>query len=976
MGHPFFAVVFIFRSSVVVTFRSAVVLTLACLGMTAHAATWNAKTNWGATGNGTTNDGPAIQTGVSHIAAGDTVYFPAGTYRINNVVNFSTGAIITCQAGAVLEGPNTGTDVLSIVSNTTVGGSASSGCTFSGGGISASGSGGDGGQTLSQAVSNLTFSYNTFENMTYNPNSFRSNGGIYLGGGSNNVVIRYNTFSNIIPYNDGYNAAGSTYLEQTDPDGDDARAGIWFFGASNLDIDHNSFSHVYQNIKGCQGQAFQAQNILIHHNYSVAHHRMFLEINTGAGCGQTDSDGIANFQIYANYDFEAGGPFPSASTFGFSAPFSLSLISGSYVLVPMSGVSWYHNLLKGVVAGGANVGIGMEVGAENMNIYNNTVMSQWPCAGCGFGGTRGGTMQNNYACLMTPSANSSALYENEGNGSTTVTYSGNINGGNCPAGNPSLSISLGAIANSSGTLTGTATVTTVEYGMQGVVFAIDGNYVSAVLGAGPYNLNYSASNLSTGSHTITATVVDAVGLLAVSNSQSVSTTSGVGPAAGPISPNVLPSSVVWDIAGNANDPVNGTSTVTLSSALIATPGNATTMTPGSTLQFTATCTYSDGSTTSCNNPDAHGNQVTGWSSSNTAKVTINSSGLATGVAAGTSNIQATLTGGKVSQVWGLTVSASTVTLSSVSLATTGGTSSLMIGATNQLVATCHYSDGSTTSCNTLDAHGNSVSTWTSSAPSVATVNGGGLVSAVAVGTTNLSATVAGIMNTTPLSVTVAPPTLQSAYLGTPGSANTMTIGSTLQFSAFCVYSTETTNCSMADIYGNAVTTWSSTDTTKATVGAVGSPHPGLATAVGTGSVNIQAVIGSKYSNPWTVTISAPSVSLASVSLAATGGVTSVNIGGTNQLNATCTYSDGSTTLCNTTDAHGNFATGWTSSNSSLATVSSSGLVAGVGTGMPTFTATAGGHTSAALPLTVSVIPPGTYTITITGPVTITGTVQF
>jgi hypothetical protein len=175
--------------------------------MTAHAATWNAKTNWGATGNGTTNDGPAIQTGVSHIAAGDTVYFPAGTYRINNVVNFSTGAIITCQAGAVLEGPNTGTDVLSIVSNTTVGGSASSGCTFSGGGISASGSGGDGGQTLSQAVSNLTFSYNTFENMTYNPNSFRSNGGIYLGGGSNNVVIRYNTFSNIIPYNDGYNAA-------------------------------------------------------------------------------------------------------------------------------------------------------------------------------------------------------------------------------------------------------------------------------------------------------------------------------------------------------------------------------------------------------------------------------------------------------------------------------------------------------------------------------------------------------------------------------------------------------------------------------------------------------------------------------------------------------------------------------------------------------------------------------------------------
>jgi hypothetical protein len=232
------------------------------------------------------------------------------------------------------------------------------------------------------------------------------------------------------------------------------------------------------------------------------------------------------------------------------------------------------------------------------------------------------------------------------------------------------------------------------------------------------------------------------------------------------------------------------------------------------------------------------------------------------------------------------------------------------------------------------------------------------------------------MNTTPLSVTVAPPTLQGAYLGTPGSANTMTVGGTLQFSAFCVYATQTTNCSVADIYGNAVTTWTSTDTTKATVGAVGSPHPGLATAVGAGSVNIQAVIGSKYSSPWTVTISAPSVSLASVSLAATGGVTSVNVGGTNQLEATCTYSDGSTTVCNTADAHGNSATGWTSSNPSLATVSSSGLVSGVATGMPSFTATAGGHTSAALPLTVNLIPPGNYTITITGPVTITGTVHF
>src|ERR1700721_4060504 len=114
---------------------------------------------------------------------------------------------------------------------------------------------------------------------------------------------------------------------------------------------------------------------------------------------------------------------------------------------------------------------------------------------------------------------------------------------------------------------------------------------------------------------------------------------------------------------------------------------------------------------------------------------------------------------------------------------------------------------------------------------------------------------------------VAPPTLQGAYLGTPGSANTMTVGGTLQFSAFCVYATQTTNCSVADIYGNAVTTWSSIDRTKPTVGAVGSLHPGLATAVGAGLVNIQAVIGSKYISPWTGTMSAARVGLPRVCVA-------------------------------------------------------------------------------------------------------------
>ena len=465
-----------------------------------------------------------------------------------------------CQPGAALVGPNNGTDIFAnIQSNSAIGGSATTGCIFNGGGIQAYGKGGDGGQTRSQAITNLTFTYNTFENMTYGPNNnFRTNGGIFIGGGSNNVVIRHNTFSNIMPYNDGYNSAGRGYLEQYDPDGDAFRAAIWFYGGSNYSIDHNTFLHDYQNIKGCQGQQFQAENMLIHHNYSDGHHRMFMEINTGNGCGNPEYNaGIANFQVYDNYDLNAGGRYPETNTFGLSAPFTLAKKPGSndYTPIPMSGVVWYNNLLKGVLNNEQNVGIGIEVGAQDMKIYNNTIMAQWPCAGYAFSGTVGGYMQDNYACLITPSRARNTYFA-DSNGKTTTTYQRNRNAGSCPSGLPSLAVSLGSVTNHSGTLTATATVTTVEYGMQGVVFAIDGRYVSAVMGGGPYTLNYGAAGLGSGAHSVTATVVDAVGLLAVSAKQSVSTTSGVGPG-GPIGPNVDPARQDFDIAGNANDPING-----------------------------------------------------------------------------------------------------------------------------------------------------------------------------------------------------------------------------------------------------------------------------------------------------------------------------------------------------------------------------------------------------------------------------------
>jgi trimeric autotransporter adhesin len=418
---------------------------------------------------------------------------------------------------------------------------------------------------------------------------------------------------------------------------------------------------------------------------------------------------------------------------------------------------------------------------------------------------------------------------------------------------------------------------------------------------------------------------------------------------------------------------------TLNSVSLTATGSVTSIATGASVQMNAACHYNNGTTTNCNTADAYGNSVSSWNTSNAGVATISGSGLATGVSIGSTNLTA-VAAGVTSAAFALAVTAPPMTLSSVTLATTGGVTSIVAGTTNQLIATCHYSNSSTTTCTTADSYGNAVSSWTSSATAIATVSSGGLVTGVAAGSTNLMAVAAGITSSPALtlSVTAAPPTLQGGYLGTPGGANTMTVGGTLQFSAYCQYSNSTTtNCSVADIYGNAVTQWLSSNTSEVTVGAVGSANPGLATAVAAGSPNIQAYVGSVHLNEWVLYISNPPVSLTGVSLATTGGATALFVGFTNQLVATCTYSDGSTTNCTTTDSHGNVAGNYSSSSTSHATVgASTGLVTGVAAGTTNLTAQAGSFTSSPLPLNVIAMPSGTYTITITGPVAFSGTVYF
>jgi uncharacterized protein YjdB len=174
-------------------------------------------------------------------------------------------------------------------------------------------------------------------------------------------------------------------------------------------------------------------------------------------------------------------------------------------------------------------------------------------------------------------------------------------------------------------------------------------------------------------------------------------------------------------------------------AIVVTPASPSIVAPN-TQQFTATGTYSDNSTKNITT------SVT-WKSSNTAVATIGAAtGLATGVAAGTTQISATQ-GSIVSPNDPLTVSATTSTLQSIAVTPASPTAG--IGNTVQFTATGKYSDNSTKNITT------SV-TWNSSNPLFATIGTvTGLASGVAVGTTEITATLGSVVSPNdPLTVTL------------------------------------------------------------------------------------------------------------------------------------------------------------------------------------------------------------------------------
>jgi len=323
-------------------------------------------------------------------------------------------------------------------------------------------------------------------------------------------------------------------------------------------------------------------------------------------------------------------------------------------------------------------------------------------------------------------------------------------------------------------------------------------------------------------------------------------------------------------------------------SIAVTPANPS-IVKGATQQFTATGTFSDTSTQNITS------SVT-WVSATTGVATITSAGLAKGVGAGSSKIQAT--SGAVTGSTTLSVTAATLT----SIAVTPANPSISAGATQQFTATGTFSDASTQNLT-------SSVTWTSSKTTVATISASGLASGVAAGSSTIQAASGSVSGSTTLTVNAVAPTLVSIAV-TPASPSIQN-GATQQFTATGTYSdTSTKNIT-------STVTWSSSNTGVATISS-----GGLATAVGAGTSTIQAKLGS-VSGSTVLTVTGGGAATLQVLVVSPQNPLITDADTTQGFTATGHFSDGTTQ--NLTDT----AT-WTSSNTAVATVNSSGSATSVG----------------------------------------------
>ena len=406
--------------------------------------------------------------------------------------------------------------------------------------------------------------------------------------------------------------------------------------------------------------------------------------------------------------------------------------------------------------------------------------------------------------------------------------------------------------------------------------------------------------------------------------------------------------------------VSGQATVnvanpTLTSITVA-PATAS-VSAGTKQPFTATGNYDNNTTFDLTT------QAT-WTSSNISVAqesnAAGSNGIATTFVAGTATITATLNG--ISGTAALTVTAPTISSIQIAPATP---SAIDVGGTQTFTANAVYANGTTAAI---------TAAWTSSNMAVATVAAAGgpgaareVATAVAAGSTTITATYQGMTDSVTLTVNAAV-TLVGLQV-TPQTNPSIAIAGTQQFTANAIFSDGTST----NVTGAAGTVWT---TSNANVASISNPGGrggggGVATGIAAGTVTITATYsGFTDSAPLTVRAAVTPVGLQITY----PGNAAIVVNGTIQFQANETWSDGTSTVVTNTAT-------WTTSDGAIASITSGGargggrgLATGLAAGTVTVTATDAGLTDS-VQLTVTAVTPKSLVVTPATPSILVNTTQ-
>lgn len=364
------------------------------------------------------------------------------------------------------------------------------------------------------------------------------------------------------------------------------------------------------------------------------------------------------------------------------------------------------------------------------------------------------------------------------------------------------------------------------------------------------------------------------------------------------------SATITATLGSTTGTAAATVTTTQLTSIVISPVTSSIAT-GQTQQYMASGIFSDGSESDITS------SVT-WNSNATNVATVNPTGLATAVSAGTASISAT--SGSVTSAIPATLTVTSAVLTEIDIAPDG--QYIPVGGQYQLNLTGTYSDNTTQTITNA--------TWSSSDTTLATIDPNtGIVTGVANSNNNpvtITATYGGFTNTTTVYITSAVAESLQVIPTTASIAN----GTTQQFSVNVVYSDGSIQPVTAGI------SWTSSTPSVAAVNA-----NGLVTGLGAGSTSISASFDSMTGSALlTVT---PAVL---TGIVVTPVTTTVGINGNVQYAATGVFSDNSTQDLT-------LLTVWSSSNSAFAMISASGVASGLNAGTTTISASYNGVSGSA-----------------------------